>query len=203
MAEINNGGIDPTNNEDDSLLDEFDEQTDEEMEEAGDDPAKLKELIKARTATRQKLYARLKSKEADYKALKGEGGKEGKSSKQQGGKTIELGYGEKGFLVANGIKGSDEFQLVQDIMKESGKSLDDVLESKYFKAELKSMREEKATYEATPKSGSARGGQSARNSVEFWINKGELPPADQVELRRSVVREKTRLASTHNKFGGN
>ncbi len=203
MAETNPEDLDSINQED-VTLDEFDEATDKEVEDAGNDPAKLKEIIKARTATRQRLYARTKKAEADAKASKDSGEKDGTSKQQKkSAKVVELGYGEKGFLVANGIKGKQEFDLVTTIMTESGKSLDDVLESRYFQTELKALRDENATLDATPKGNGNRGGQSARNTVEYWIQKGELPPTDQVKLRRDVVREKTRIASTSNKFGGN
>lgn len=203
MADIDPVELDPTNETDD-VLEEFDETTDEEMEKAGDDPAKLKELIKSRTETRQRLYARLKAKEADLKALKGKDDPTRTSPKQQksNGKTFELGYDHKAYLVANGIKGNDEFSVVQEVMQNTGKSLDEVIEMRYVQAELKALREEKATAYATPRGDKVRGGKSAQNTVEYWIAKGELPPADQTDLRRKVVAEKVRMDSTHNKFGG-
>lgn len=202
MADIDPVEIDPTNDTDD-ILEEFDETTDEEMEKAGDDPAKLKELIKSRTETRQRLYARLKAKEADLKALKGKDDTKLPPKQQKGnGKTFELGYDHKAYLVANGIKGAEEFSVVQEVMQNTGKSLDEVIEMRYVQAELKALREEKATADATPRGDKVRGGKSAQNSVEYWIAKGELPPADQTDLRRKVVAEKVRLDSVHNKFGG-
>lgn|SRR3990167_796437 len=95
-------------------------------------------------------------------------------------------YGQKAFMRSNDIK-SDEFGFVQNVMEDTGKSLDDVLESKYFQAELKERREEKATKEATPPS-SKRSSSSPRDTVEYWIQKGELPP--DRDLRQKVVNEK-------------
>jgi len=117
-------------------------------------------------------------------------------------KLKDLDYGQKAYLVANGIKGAEEMSIVQDIMKSTGKDLDAVLESKYFQAELKELRSLKASEAAIP-DGSKRSGQQTRDSVEYWIAKGELPPADQIELRRKVVNAKIASHSVKNVFSSN
>lgn len=101
-------------------------------------------------------------------------------------KSNELDYGQKAFLTANGIKGNDEYKLVQEVIANTGKSLEDVLESKYFLAELNEIRELKASQNATPQ-GSKRSAQTSRDTVDYWLAKGELPPANEQELRRKVV----------------
>lgn len=122
-----------------------------------------------------------------------------KVSEKAPSKSGELDYGQKAFLVANGIKGNDEIQKVRDIMSNTGKSLDEVLESKYFQAELKEMRELKATAEAIPQ-GSKRGTQSAQSTVEYWIAKGELPPVSDRELRQQVVNARIKKESKGGAF---
>lgn len=114
-------------------------------------------------------------------------------------KPTELDYAQKAFLISNGIKGKEETELVQTFMKETGKSLDDILESPYFQSELNALREAKATGNAIPK-GSKRSGNLAADSVEYWLAKGELPPADQVDLRRKVVNAKIAQKSSGNVF---
>lgn len=114
----------------------------------------------------------------------------------------ELDYGQKAFLVANGIKGSDEVALVQEMMSATGRTLDDVVENKYFQAELKELRESKATKEAIPSS-SKRSPSSQEGTVDYWIAKGELPPADKVELRRKVLNERIRREEQASKFSDN
>ena len=74
-------------------------------------------------------------------------------------------------------------------MKQTGKSLKDVVASKYFQAELKERQEARQVEKATP-SASRRSASSPQTEVDYWIKKGELPPADQVELRRAVVNAK-------------
>ena len=125
--------------------------------------------------------------------------KPNKSDKKTSKKSDDLDYGEKAFLIANGIKESDEMDLVQEVMKSTGKSLDEVVGSRFFQAELKEMRDDKATADATPK-GSKRGNNSASNTVEYWIAKGELPPKDQRELRQKVVNARIKADSSKSQF---
>lgn len=105
---------------------------------------------------------------------------EKKSSESDG-----LDYGQKAYLIANGIKDSAELKLVNEIMSDTGKSLEQVLDSRFFQAELKEMRELQATSNATPKGKRSTG--TGQDSVDYWIAKGELPPASEVQLRRDVV----------------
>lgn len=115
-------------------------------------------------------------------------------------KSGEFGLTEKAYLNSEGIKGPEEHKLAKEFMKNTGKSLDAVIESKYFQAELKELRENNKVADATPKGKNNRSGQSARDSVEYWIAKGELPPADQVELRRKVVNARIKSESSGNVF---
>lgn len=108
------------------------------------------------------------------------------NKKKTSKKSDELDYGQKAYLVSMGYKGADEMEKAKEIMAFTGKSLDEVLENKHFQAEIKEMRDVKATNDALPV-GSKRSSNSAADSVEYWIAKGELPPADQRELRTKVV----------------
>lgn len=105
---------------------------------------------------------------------------------------------DRAVLRVEKITAEDEVGLVQDIMKESGKTLEQVLESKYFQSELKEMRESKATKEATP-DGTKRSGQSPRTEVDYWIAKGELPK-DNPELARKVVNAKMEKVKSGHQF---
>lgn len=109
----------------------------------------------------------------------------------------DLDYGAKAFLAVQGIKGADEINLVKDFMSNTGKDLDSVVDSKHFKAELEEMRELKRTSDATP-TGNKRTGQSARDSVDYWIAKGELPT--DTELRRKVVNARMKKAESKSVF---
>ncbi len=117
-------------------------------------------------------------------------------------KSGELDYGQKAYLVAKGIEAPDEVELVQKTIKETGKPLDQVIGSKFFQAELKELREARDAEAAIPKGdkGKGRSAQSSRDTVEYWIAKGELPPKDQVELRRKVVNARIKVEKDKTQF---
>ncbi len=124
-----------------------------------------------------------------------------KSNKEQKANTSgELDYGQKAFLAANGVKGSDEMKLVQDIMRNTGKKdLESVLESKYFKSELEELRALRDTANANP-TGTKRTGQTSSDKVEYWLAKGEMPPKGQTELRRQYVNAKIGKSASSSPF---
>lgn len=109
---------------------------------------------------------------------------------------------DKAILRAEKITDADEIALAQDIKRETGKDIEDVLESRYFKAELKAMREEKTAQDAIP-SNSKRSMNSNRNSVEYWIAKGEMPPASETKLRQDYVNAKISKSKMTNMFSDN
>lgn len=100
-----------------------------------------------------------------------------------------LDYGQKAFLMAQGVKTDEEFAWLTSAMKDSGKALEDVLKSPFAIGELTRIREEVATKAALPGREDSQG-EPARDKVEYWLNKGELPPLDQPELRQKVVNAK-------------
>ena len=100
-------------------------------------------------------------------------------------KSDGIGYGEKAFLVANGIKG-EETKLVQEAMKRTGESLEQILENPYFQAKLKETRDLALTADATPKGN--RSNSIPTDSVEYWMTK----PIEEVpqDMRIKVVNKK-------------
>lgn len=147
---------------------------------------------KAEYEKSQGIAKRFKTKFEKLKELKEEK-KEVKEDKK--GSLDRL---DKAILRVEKINDSEEIKLVEDMMKESGKTLEQVLESKFFKSELKEMREVKAVKEATP-TGTKRSGQSPRDEVDYWIAKGELPD-DNPELARKVVNAKLHKIKSVNQF---
>ncbi len=123
------------------------------------------------------------------------------SPTKKGKKSEELDYGQKAFLVASGVKDADEIALVKDYMVNSGKSLEEVLGSKYFQGELKGLRDEKAATAALPASGK-RSGQSAADTVDYWIAKGALPPntPDNFKLRQDVINARIKKEGIKSQF---
>lgn len=174
--------ISDENQDDDIDLDLDDDDTGDDDDTTDDDDDTTD--YKAEAARLKGINKRLKTKLAKAKEPK----KEAEKKETKTEKSTELDYGQKAFLRSEGIKGADEMALVMEYLA-SGKTLDDIVENKHFLNDLKDLREEKATKDATP-AGSKRSGAGTRDSVEYWIAKGELPPVDQVELRRKVVNAK-------------
>lgn len=94
-----------------------------------------------------------------------------------------LDYGMKALLRAEGIKGEAETKLVQEYMRETGKDIESVLDSKHFKAELSDLRELANSENATI--AGKRSGSTTQDNVDYWIGK----PLEEVprEMRTKVV----------------
>lgn len=107
-----------------------------------------------------------------------------------------LDYGMKALLRAEGIKGESETKLVEQFMQETGKTLEQVIDSKFFKAELEEMRELAKTEDANPKG--KRTGTTALDSVEYWLGK----PFEEVpkEMRAKVVNAKQKASQGNGVF---
>lgn len=115
----------------------------------------------------------------------------------------EFDYGEKTFI--NNILGvkindTEQIALVKDYLA-SGKKLDDLVDNKHFKNDLKDIQDNQNAKNAVPLgSNRGSGGSSGKSSVDYWINKGELPPAENVELRRQVVNERIKREKSVSHF---
>lgn len=184
------------NKEGDIDLDlEIDTENEEEKESKSEekkDDKKSEETPEARLARLERMTAQQKKKMGIDSSSKSE-------KKSESKKSDDLDYGQKAYLRAEGIKRGDEESLVMEYIKNTGKSLEDILDNKHFQNDLKDLRETIATSDAIPK-GSKRSAQSSIDSVEYWIAKGELPPADQMELRRKVVNAKIKAETQTNVF---
>lgn len=193
MANDIHADVDAQDNEQDSDLDTKGEEAEDKPE--GDE--KPKETPEARLARLERQAEQLRKKLGVVE-------KKPVESKKESTKEENFGYAEKAYLAANGVKGTEEFNLARQIMEETGKTLDDVLESKYFQSELKEMRETKATADAIPK-GTKRSGQSSKDSVDYWLAKGELPPNEPEfqELRRKVVNARYERETVGSNFASN
>jgi hypothetical protein len=157
------------------------------------------DTTESQAETPEAKYARLTRQAAQLAKKLGIEQEPKRSAKQS--KSDELGYGEKAFLVANGIKGADEMALIQETMRETGRSLDSVIESRFIQGELKAMREARASDAAVPK-GTKRSQNSNANDVDYWIARGELPEDNgtNTELRMKIVAEERRRASVSSPF---
>lgn len=187
MENENKDDIITSENNDDTELD-LDLDLSEEEEKKEEKPTETPE---AKIARLERQLAQARKKIGEPKVTE--------PSKQN---KDELDYGQKAYLRAEGIKTSEEEALVLNVMRQTGKKLEEVLDSKYFQAELNEIRERKASENAIP-NGSKRSGQTARDDVAYWLAKGELPPREEVELRRKVVNAKLAREKEVNVFSRN
>jgi hypothetical protein len=99
-------------------------------------------------------------------------------------KSDDLDYGQLAFLAAKGVETDEKVDFVKSIVINTGRELKDVMKDDYVLTKLKEM-DESAKVKAAIPSGTKRSAQTASDTVEYWLNKGELP--DDVDLRRKVV----------------
>ena len=159
---------------------------------------------KAKAAELKGIAKRRATQLAKFKAKAGEIKVEPKPSSTDKPEFKDFDAGEYAYLVAKQIEDDGEIAIVKEAVKESGKSLMAVLKLKYVQEELKDYKEAKATKEATPSS-TNRSGAPTNSKVDYWLAKGELPPAtpENVQLRRDVVNAKLKRLSNANKFTDN
>jgi hypothetical protein len=139
---------------------------------------------------------------AKYKRMAEQRAKKLEKAPEVGTKSKGLDYGMKAFLAASGIKGSDEIAIVEQAMRYSGESLEDLVDNPFVKTQLSALREAKAAQAAIP-SGTKRSGTSPRTEIDYWLAKGELPPntPENQDLRRKVVNAKLTRTKQVSKFG--
>jgi hypothetical protein len=138
---------------------------------------------------------------AEQRAKKLEEGGNKSENKNNNADDKKFGLLEKTFLNANGIKSEAEIDYIQKTAERTGLSIEDLVADEFVQGKLKSIRDTEANAEASPR-GNNRGGNAPQSTVEYWISKGELPPKNEVELRRKVVNEKLKRSQATNKFQG-
>lgn len=187
-----------------------DKNQEAEVEEALDLPEETKEgeedttdwKAEARKLQEKAIKQRERTKELKSQ-LKALTPAEKKQEADQG-KSNDLDYGQKAYLKSYGVSGSDELALVKEFMANTGKSLDEVVDNKYFTNSLNELRDMRATRDAVP-TGNKRSGVSSKDSVEYWSEKyqsgtalNEIPEDMQMKvlnLRMDKEKSKTRFSS--------
>jgi hypothetical protein len=172
---------------DEQDLTEISDYTPEEIADADKDwqaeAAAQRGIAKRRTTALKKAKEALAKGKAPEPANKGDKGDD--NNKPKG-----LGYEHKAYLASvHDVKHPDDVKFVENAMTSTGRTLEEVMADEFITGKLKEMAEHRATKDATPANGDRSGG-AAKDSVEYWLSKGELPPKDQVELRRKVVNAK-------------
>lgn len=167
--------------------DQTDEQKDTKDEKPEEsDEAKLSRLERQAARLRKKL------------GLDEEPKQEKKETKKEEKEQVGLDKMDRAILRMEKITNKEEIALVEDWVKNTGKDVEQLLANKYFQAELKELRDELATEDATPQ-GTKRSNNSSRDSVDYWLKKDELPPADS-GLRKEYLKRKREIAAKKNIF---
>lgn len=144
--------------------------------------------IAKRRATQLKKVKEEKLEKAEAKKEEEKKVKPDKPKLQDKKPDEEFGLLQKSYLRSADIVGEDEIELVKNLMEETGKEIDVLIETKYFKSELEELRSTKATEKATSEVKGGRGGTKASDTPEHWIAKGTPPTAEQVPDRKTRVK---------------
>lgn len=127
----------------------------------------------------------------EYFSLKGqedsqEGGEGGEKSNQQ---VVTSDDALLGRLEARGVMDVDDQDFVIKTAKVLGISAIDALNDEVVKTRLDANKKAREVQDATPNSSKRSGQTSAKESVDYWLNKddSELPPKENKELRRKVI----------------
>ena len=145
----------------------------------------------------QKSRAELAEKKAKEKLAKKSVKGESETPKKKEG----FDYGELAYLEAKNIS-EDCHEFLFGETQKTNKELKEILGYEYIKEELKKITDEKASEDAIPEGGK-RGGKTTKGDVNYWLAKGELPPANQTELRREYVNAKQKQEVDKSKFTDN
>lgn len=161
-------------------------------EENQDDLGALQERLQKVEEANRQLFERAKKAEGELKDFKKEPSVEPK-------KSGELDYGQLAYLKAFGIEEEEDVNYLVSESQTTGKSLKDLMGFKYIKEHLKEAEDIRSSREGTPTSAN-RTSSPARSSADYWIAKGQMPPLDQPELRREVVKLRLKQEEAVSKF---
>ena len=102
-------------------------------------------------------------------------------------------------LKEQGLKDAEEIELILNESKELNIDPLVLVKKGFAKGILEEHRKQKEAAIANPSSKN-RGSVNAKASAAYWISKGELPPVDQVELRREIVNTKMKAGQAKKMF---
>lgn len=175
-------------------VDSQEEESEEYSEESEDATDWKAEALKWKGVAKRNATKLAKSKDDTGEQKQNEVNKTNKQSN-------DLDYGQLAFYnsKSNSIKIEDneDVDFLRETMENTGKSQSDILNSKWFQAELRERQDDRSNKNAMPKAGK-RAPSSGKDSVDYWIDRDDLP-LDR-ELRLKVVNAKIakeKSASNH------
>lgn len=106
-------------------------------------------------------------------------------------KSDELDYAHLAFHNSKSdslkVETEEEIEFTKQQMKETGKSLQGLLNSRYFQTEYKAFKESKVVNNAVPNPTGRTNQPSASRSVEYWMNRGDELPEDTYENKQLIL----------------
>ena len=169
-----------------------------EVEEGEEDTTDWKALAKKNHGIAKRFQTKLKKAKEKKPEAKPE---EKKPEPVETGKKESFDFAEKAYMKTSDVK-PNEFKLVLKHMNKTGDTLDETLDSKYFRAKQKEAREHQESKDATP-DGTKRTTKSTRDRVEYWLQKGKMPPKggpEATKLRRKYVNAKIKTSKGGSNF---
>ncbi len=116
----------------------------------------------------------------------------------------ELDYGNLAFHNSKSesvkVEHDDDIEFLKNQIEDTGKSQQDILNSTWFKSELKERQDKRAVDTATPDGG--RGAtETPSTKADFWLKSGGMPegPENQ-KLREEIVNLRMKTSSDTKKF---
>jgi len=164
----------------------------------------VKELLASEAEVSEKsssqLYTRAKKAEGfekkDGKWVKKENKIEPKVDDKKAEKS-KLDFGEKAFLKAYGIEGEEALDFIASMRERTGDDLDVLVNDEIVTAKLKAFKDASAAKDAIPSKTNRSNQTDAKENVDYWVKKGELPK-DNPELRKKVVNAKIAIEKASN-----
>lgn len=167
----------------DMTIEDVKDFTEEELaDETVDWKAKAQEslgIAKRRTTQLEKAKTHISELEAKIP-------KEPKPQDKKESQPAEFDYGQLAFHNSKTdsvkVETDEDIDFLKQQMAETGKSQSYILGSKWFQTELKDRIESRIVKNAMP-SDTKRTAPSVKNTVDYWLEKGEYPP-DTFENRK-------------------
>jgi len=153
-----------------------------QLDDNTDWKAKAEEIEQKRREDGIRARERTKALKAQLAAIKPE-----PTKTEPKKESSELDYGQKAFLKASGYQSAEEMQKAFEYAKRNNLTLDEVVGDEIFNQRLEKDRTTKAN-EIAAQGSTGRGtqGASGKNSVDYWLAKGEHPPK---ELGKKLAEE--------------
>lgn len=171
---------------------------DTESKEEGDD------VVSISKAEYDKLNQTLGSMKRELKDLKKskETIKEPKETPKEI-KTEEFGLPQKSYLRAAGITHPEDVELAKTLSKKWGMDVDVLVDDEDFKSRLERQQNTRIQTDATSNIKGGGGTNSAKNTADYWLAKGQPPTPDDVpdtKARRAIIRQFMENKGSSKKF---